>query len=151
MAGVFLNSDNENQSMDKRYLKWSILAPVILMTLAIIGAVIFLVAPLVFSTILGVPRPPSSDICNFSGPSGGLKDALGGLCDATQVYLGAIVMILIVLAGATAAIMWIVAAIDVLTLPSIEALERLLWLVIVVFMPFVGPAVYYVVKRRGRK
>lgn len=129
--------------MEKKWLEWSIMAPAVLMTLAIIGAVIYLMTPTVLAAIAASSGiGPGS--CEFPG-------IWGEICMVSQTYLGSIIMILLVLAGAVSVVAWIVAAIDVLALPGLSGGERALWFIVVALFWWAGPAIYYVVKKRDRK
>jgi len=137
--------------MDKKYLKWCILAPVILMTLAIIGAIVYLVAPPVIDAIIGSHTEEGLDLgetCDFSAVHRG---GLTTICEASGAFLGGTIMILIVLAGAIAAIAGIITAIDAATLPGLSGAGRLLWVIVALLFQFVGPLAYYIIVRRDKK
>jgi hypothetical protein len=129
---LFLIPDSGTESMDKKYLKWSLLGPVVLFGLAIIGVLIYLLSSLLLSAI-GMNTSP-----------------LPPLAQAFQTFLGVVIMTLIVLAALVLSLSWLVAIIDIATSSTLKGNDKIIWIVVVLFLSIIGVVAYYLVVRRAQ-
>lgn len=142
--------------MDKKFLKWSLLCPVVLFGLAILGALIYLLSPLAFSALFpaqfsGTNANPCDFSSGISGSQGQISGALGELCQTSQIFLGAAIMILVMLAGTVLSLSWFVAVIDVATSSALKGNDKIIWLIVLFILTFIGAIAYYVVVKRKEK
>ncbi len=134
----------------KSHLKWSIVLPILLLALAVIGIVIYILLP----AMIGILAGGSGDVCYGSGGYGdgsALSGSLSSLCMSSKTFLGVSVMLLIVVAGASSLVSVILVIIDAVGSAGMDSSRKALWILAVLFFGFLAAAAYYLVEVRPRK
>ena len=135
--------------MDRKCLKWSLIATYIFMVPAILAVVIYLLTPAYISAQSGVP----SSVCQESaipgsGPSSNLYTAMSRLCSEIQAFLGVSAMILIVLGFIPAFISNVIATVEIAS-SKMENAKKALWMILFwLILSFIGVTLYYFTDRK---
>ena len=60
-------------------------------------------------------------------------------------------LVLVQILGLLTFLMWIFALIDCLRSEFEEPNQRLVWVIVIVFVPFLGPLLYFAISKKGRR
>jgi hypothetical protein len=136
----------------KRFFKWSLLLPILLLALATVGMVIYILLPTVIGSL--VAAPGSGNICDSpsdaTGSSVGLSSALSGLCMTSKSFLGVIIMVVIMLAGVSTWISAFLTIIDAYTSSKLNNVTKALWIMGAALISYPVAVLYYFMEVRKR-
>lgn len=132
------------------WLKWSLIATTILLGGAILCALVYVLAPSLIAALTGQPsnpcNPPQGNAVG-QGPEQ-ITPALARLCNSSQVFLGSLTMILIVVGALPALAMNVLASIEVWK-SNMSDLRKVVWLVLFwLALSFIAVWAYYLTDRK---
>ncbi len=136
--------------MEKKYLKWSSIAGVSFVLIIILLALVYLLIPVIISSLTGIEGTCDS---NCYGPSTGsgssqIASSLCELCNTSKSFVAGLIMILILLGGFVVLIPMALTSIDILQSKKLSTPRKLLWALLIWFLfgPFATLAYYLIEK-----
>ena len=136
--------------MDKKYLKWSIMAISFFLLLAVIGMIFYLLVPWILGLLIDVEDPCAYEPSMTDAGPQGLTSAVYGLCTLSKSFIAVIIMVLLVIAGFMGFINMVLTTIDIFQSKTISAGKKILWIGVmwVILGPILSIAYYFTVKKR---
>jgi hypothetical protein len=138
--------------VSKKTIRLALLSPWLMLIPAILLAIIYLIVPAI---LVGVSD--NDDVCSYpeeqSSYSGqpSVAYAMADLCHTSQVFLGVLIMLIIVLSGLSSIASVVLVTIDILQKQDMEGLHKALWLAAIwLALGYFAAAAYYImVKEKG--
>jgi magnesium transporter len=117
-----------------------------LLFLSVLGALVYILVPPLLSAFAGV-----EDACLFESDvtqyEGSVREALSDLCDASRAFIGASIMIAILIGGFFSVINFILSIIDVIQ-SKYDTSKKAAWILAFIIFQILACTIYYVIEKR---
>ncbi|MFH0884775.1 MAG: PLDc N-terminal domain-containing protein [Candidatus Micrarchaeota archaeon] len=131
------------------FVKWAIILSALFLALPIVCIIIYIITPNLISVLTGTG---SAGGCDYTGPAAegnasSIGSAISNLCNTSKTFLGAVAMILIILASPVLFISNALASFEIFA-TKVSGGQKVLWLAIIWVFPAIGGLAYLF---KGRK
>jgi len=133
--------------MDKKYLKWTLIVAYGLIIIGLFGGgLLYLSVPFIISAL--TPYEGGCEVAPSSGGHAKIAGALSELCYTSQTFVGALMMIPILLGGFFIVINTLLSIIDAFQ-SKMSTGKKIIWISAMLLVSFPTSTIYYLVKKRS--